>query len=100
MFERRIDLPDLLSRKSLFLLGPRQTGKSTLIRTQLPEARVLDLLDSATCRSLSARPERLVQVAESMAPGSIVAIDEIQRVPDLLGEVHGLTESWRGGLTV
>ena len=45
IIDRMLDLPALLARKSYFLLGPRQTGKTTLIQRALPRARVYDLLD-------------------------------------------------------
>jgi len=51
--ERVPDLAAWLAKKSHFLLGPRQTGKSTLFRHQLPEARVYDLLDSAVYLALA-----------------------------------------------
>ena len=86
-------LPDLggwLERKSHFLLGPRQTGKTSLVRRLLPHARVYDLLDGSVYLALSQRPSRL---AEELSPGDkLVVIDEIQRLPDLLNEVHRLIE--------
>ncbi len=88
--DRSIDLSALLGNKSHFLLGPRQTGKTTLIRKQLPEVVVYDLLDSAVFLALSQNPGRL---AEELAPATeFVAIDEIQRLPELLNEVHRLIE--------
>jgi predicted AAA+ superfamily ATPase len=88
--ERDIDLPVLLRGKSHFLLGPRQTGKSTLIQAQLPDVVTYDLLDSSVFLSLSQDPARLSQ--ELTPSTKIVAIDEIQRLPDLLNEVHRLIE--------
>ena len=86
-------LPDLrawLARKSHFLFGPRQTGKTFLIRKTLPGVPVYDLLDSATYLALSQRPGRL---AEGIGPRDrIVVIDEVQRLPSLLNEVHRLIE--------
>jgi predicted AAA+ superfamily ATPase len=88
--QRTLDLPTLLAKKSHFLLGPRQTGKSTLVRHQLPLARVYDLLDSAVYLALSQRPARL---AEELAPRDrLVVIDEVQRLPEILNEVHRLIE--------
>ena len=89
--ERLVDLPALLSQKSHFLLGPRQTGKTFLVRRALPEARLYDLLDSATYLTLSRDPGR---IAEELTPrDQVVVIDEIQRLPDLLNEVHRLIEA-------
>lgn len=87
---RALDIAGLLERKSHFLLGPRQTGKTTLIRETLPRARVYDLLDSTVFLNLSQDPGRL---GEELGPGvEVVAIDEIQRLPELLNEVHRLIE--------
>lgn len=88
--ERAPDLASWMAKKSHFLFGPRQTGKSTLVRRQLPRARVYDLLDGAVYLALSQRPGRL---AEELAPGDrIVVIDEVQRLPEILNEVHRLIE--------
>jgi predicted AAA+ superfamily ATPase len=88
--ERIPDLPSWLARKSHFLFGPRQTGKSTLVRHQLPQARVYDLLDSGVYLALSQRPSRL---AEELTPADrVVVIDEVQRLPELLNEVHRIVE--------
>jgi predicted AAA+ superfamily ATPase len=87
---RSLDLGALVAKKSHFLFGPRQTGKTTLLRRALPEARAYDLLDTGVFLALSHRPARL---AEELAPNDkIVVIDEIQRLPELLNEVHRLIE--------
>ncbi|OGA00961.1 MAG: hypothetical protein A3I00_07950 [Betaproteobacteria bacterium RIFCSPLOWO2_02_FULL_64_12] len=84
--ERSVDLPALLQKRSHFLFGPRQTGKSFLIRHTLAGVRVYDLLDHATYLALGQRPGR---IAEEIAPRErVVVIDEIQRLPELLNEVH------------
>ncbi len=88
--ERILDLPALLRRKSHFLLGPRQTGKTYWIRRSLPGVRLYDLLDSTTYLTLSRNPERLAQ--ELGTQDHLVVIDEIQRLPGLLNEVHRLIE--------
>jgi uncharacterized protein len=88
--ERTLDLPGLVRRKSHFLLGPRQTGKTFLIRRSLKDAVVYDLLDSSTYLSLAQNPGRLAQ--ELTDRGRVVVIDEIQRLPVLLNEVHRLIE--------
>lgn len=87
---RALDLGALLAKKSHFLLGPRLTGKTTLLRRTLPGARVYDLLDSAVYLTLSRNPGRIAE--ELTADVDIIAIDEIQRLPDLLNEVHRLIE--------
>jgi len=89
--ERILDLPALLQRKSHFLLGPRQTGKTFLIQHTLHDARIYDLLDHSVYLALSQDPGRMAQ--ELSAKDKLVVIDEIQRLPELLNEVHRLIES-------
>ncbi len=89
--KRFLELAPLLEKKSHFLLGPRQTGKTTLIRSTLRGMRTYDLLDSSVFLMLSQNPERLEQELEP--EDRVVAIDEIQRLPHLLNEVHRLIES-------
>jgi predicted AAA+ superfamily ATPase len=59
MYKRILDLRETLKHKSIFLFGPRQTGKSTLVHEALPDAAFYDLLEADTFRELSARPEYL-----------------------------------------
>lgn len=88
--ERIPDLKRWLKSKSHFLFGPRQTGKSFLIRHTLPDHRVYDLLDTSVFLELSQNPGRM---AEEVGPTErIVVIDEVQRLPVLLNEVHRLIE--------
>jgi predicted AAA+ superfamily ATPase len=94
MYERFLDLAKLLKGRSLFLFGPRQTGKSTLVRQTFPGATYYDLLEADTFRELSARPEYMRQ---TLPPSSrIVVVDEIQKLPALLDEVHLLIERDKG----
>ena len=88
--ERKLDIAGVLKRKSCFLFGPRQSGKSSLIRETLPDAQVFDLLSGDTFRRLARDPGYLEEA--SPGPGAIV-IDEIQKLPELLDEVHRLIES-------
>lgn len=90
--ERILDLPALLEKKSYFLLGPRQTGKTFLIRHSFKDVRVYDLLDTSIYLALSQNPGRIAQ--EITPQDRIVVIDEIQRLPDLLNEVHRLIETY------
>ena len=92
---RILDLATLAKRKSFFLLGPRATGKSYLVREQLAgKATVIDLLRSDVYLRLSAEPSLL----ESLIPGGressskLVVVDEVQKIPALLDEVHRLIE--------
>ena len=89
--ERQLKLTPLLEKKSHFLFGPRQTGKTFLIHNSLKGARVYDLLDTSVFLALSRNPERIEQ---EITPGDrLVVIDEIQRLPQLLNEVHRLIEN-------
>ncbi len=89
--ERILDLPALIEKKSHFLFGPRQTGKTSLIRHTLKGVRVYDLLDTSIYLALSQNPGRIGQ--ELTTKDRLVVIDEIQRLPDLLNEVHRLIET-------
>lgn len=80
----------LLEKKSFFLLGPRQTGKTSLIRHTLTGAKVYDLLDTSLFLAMSQKPGLLAE--ELTADDRFVIIDEIQRLPVLLNEVHRLIE--------
>ncbi|MBU4319517.1 MAG: ATP-binding protein [Thermodesulfovibrionales bacterium] len=91
--DRVLNLPALLEKKSLFLLGPRQTGKTSLIRHTLKDAKVYDLLDTSVFLAMSQNPGRLAQ--ELTPKNRFVVIDEIQRLPILLNEVHRLIEDRR-----
>ena len=91
--ERLVDLNVLLDKKSHFLLGPRQTGKTFLIRHTLENSRVYDLLDAEIYLALSRNPKL---IAEELQPQDrTVVIDEIQKLPELLNEVHRLIETYR-----
>lgn len=93
--DRVLDLTALLAKKSFFLFGPRATGKSTLIRRQLADsATVIDLLDSRNHLRLSAAPHEL-EAMIAAHDRQLVVIDEVQRVPELLNEVHRLLETKR-----
>jgi predicted AAA+ superfamily ATPase len=90
MYSRLLPLDDLIRLRSLFLLGPRQTGKSTLLRHAFPNARYFDLLEADTFRVLSAYPETLRQ---SLTPDDrLVIIDEVQKLPALLDEAQALID--------
>lgn len=87
---RALDLSAALARQSYFLLGPRQTGKSTLIRETLPDAVVYDLLNGVELLALTQNP---LLIESALSPDTeIVVIDEIQKAPQLLDEVHRLIE--------
>ena len=81
--------------ETFFLWGPRQAGKTTLLRQSYPDARWVDLLKSDEFRRYSTTPELLRQEIEADGPDPTrqVVIDEVQKVPALLDEVHWLMEN-------
>ncbi len=89
MYSRLLTPP---AAKSFFLFGPRGTGKSTWVRDRFPNSTYLDLLDSSVYTALLAEPTRLQRFLPPGFQGWIV-IDEIQRIPALLNEVHRLIET-------
>jgi predicted AAA+ superfamily ATPase len=90
MHRRLLNIRSLLEQKSFFLFGPRATGKTTLIDTTLSEALVIDLLEARTFQSLLKDPGRLGEMIDD--PKRIVVIDEMQKLPSLLDEVHRLIQ--------
>lgn len=89
--ERIIPLKKFLERKGVLLLGPRRTGKSFYIRNYLRPDKYINLLESETFRKLAARPETLREIITKQ--DQIVAIDEIQKLPMLMDEIHNLIET-------
>ena len=94
MFRRAIRLPEAGS-ETFFLWGPLQTGKTTLLRDTYPQAFWVDLLKAEEYRRYLQNPERLRE--ELAAAGSVrqVVIDEVQKVPQILDEVHWILENRR-----
>ncbi len=92
--ERIAQINSKLEKKSLFLFGPRQTGKSSYIKKQLKEPQLSwSLLDNELYRDLSMRPSLLRNTLKARKINEgVVVLDEIQRLPDLLNEVHMLIE--------
>jgi predicted AAA+ superfamily ATPase len=91
--QRAILLP-FSGKETFFLWGSRQTGKSTLLRQLYPDAFWIDLLKSEEYRRYMERPELLREEIALKGAGFVV-IDEIQKVPSLLNEVHWLYENKR-----
>lgn len=88
--KRIINLPERLRSKSAFLLGPRQTGKTSAIRDQLADFKNINLLLNDTFLAFTQNKRELRErVSKS---DKIVIIDEIQRIPELLNEVQYLIE--------
>ncbi|MBI5488846.1 MAG: ATP-binding protein [Deltaproteobacteria bacterium] len=92
MIPRMLRLPEP-GEDTFFLWGPRQTGKTTLLADRYPSARRIDLLKSDVFRRYATRPELLREEVAAMPKPRFVVIDEIQKVPDLLDEVHWMHEN-------
>lgn len=98
MYTRILNLSSTLKRKSVFVFGPRQTGKSTFLKSTYPNAFFINLLNAADYRELLNYPEKLKErillfIKENKNEQQLVIIDEIQKIPDLLDVVHDLIES-------
>ena len=77
----------------MFLFGGRQTGKSTLLKERFPKAVYIDLLKSDLRNRFKQHPEEFRESLLRYPPETLVIVDEIQKVPDLLDEVHSLMVS-------
>jgi len=93
---RLLDRPD----RSFFLFGPRGVGKSTWLREVFPDFPFFDLLEASLYLELSRNPGRLEAMVGDAPPGSWAVVDEIQKIPHLLDEIHRLMETrrWRFAL--
>lgn len=80
---------------SFFLLGIRGVGKSTWAREQFPDAYFVDLLDEARYQTLLPNPALLAAEIRDLPARRVVVLDEVQRVPALLNEVHRAIETSR-----
>lgn len=93
LFTRTLQLHKLITKKSYFLFGPRGTGKTFLIREQLKDrAKIINLLEQDLFLRLAAAPWDLRSIIAPLTSEMPVVIDEIQKVPLLLDEVHRLIE--------
>lgn len=88
--KRELDIKAEIKSKSVLLLGPRRTGKSQLVSHELKPDFSYDLLEADTFRELSANPEKVRQRITGQT--KLVVIDEIQKLPVLMDEVHSLIE--------
>jgi predicted AAA+ superfamily ATPase len=89
MYARLLKKPN----NSIFLFGPRGTGKSTWIKETFGSEITYDFLDTREAMRLERNPGALFSETESLPPGSWVILDEVQKVPAVLDEVHRLIES-------
>jgi len=89
----KIDLPP---QQSAFLWGPRKTGKSTYLKAQFPDSLVYDFLKTDLFLEFSKRPSLLreqILAKDEDAISSPIILDEVQKIPQLLDEVHWLIEN-------
>jgi len=84
---------EVVRTESLFLWGARQTGKSTLLKSLFPDSLWFDLLLSDVFERLHKNPSQLREIVLATQPDKPVVIDEIQKIPALLNEVHWLIEN-------
>lgn len=89
MIERILNLREF-TEDSIFLWGARQTGKSTMLMEQFRDAKYYDLLESDLYERFRRNPSMLRHELEMADTGTVVIIDEIQKIPELLDEVHWL----------
>ena len=91
LYDRLIEPPG----QSFFLFGMRGVGKSTWARATFPGAAHVDLLDERLYQDLLADPSLFAQSVGHLPPAAWVVVDEVQRLPALLNEVHRLIETRR-----
>jgi predicted AAA+ superfamily ATPase len=89
---KRIQTLDIPKNRSAFLWGPRKTGKTTLLKQRFPDACWIDLLDYDLFILLSQNPKRLREILDSQNSRTVV-IDEVQKIPRLMDEIHWLIEN-------
>jgi predicted AAA+ superfamily ATPase len=82
-------------KQSLFLWGARQTGKSTLLKQLFPDGLWFDLLKSDVYRRYQKDPSQFREVIIANTTSKVVIVDEIQKLPELLNEIHWLIENYQ-----
>lgn len=93
MYTRKRQLPAQPER-SFFLWGPRQTGKTTLLKSVYPDALRIDLLKTDELMRYLQQPSLLREVAAAVPRERLIVIDEIQKAPVLLDEIHYLIQEY------
>ncbi len=88
--ERILNLKGLLDKKSFFLFGPRAVGKTYLVKETFPESKIYNLLDPVVLTDITRNPKLIEQQQDDW--NKLIVIDEIQKYPSILNEVHRLIE--------
>lgn len=91
MYKRMLKIPSD-SKKSFFLFGPRGTGKTSWVKSTFPNAVYFDCLDAKVYTELLSNPKRINNYIPNKFDDWII-IDEVQKVPEILNEVHRLIEN-------
>jgi len=89
MYKRIFDIENQLD-EGMFLFGARQVGKSTLLQERFPNAVYYDLLIDNVRKAFKRNPDSFRQALLNKPAGTLVIVDEIQKVPELLDSVHWL----------
>ena len=89
MYDRSFDIENRLD-EGMFLFGARQVGKSTLLKKRFPQAVYIDLLNSDLRKRFKQNPALFKEMLIKYPAETLVIVDEIQKVPELLDEVHSL----------
>jgi predicted AAA+ superfamily ATPase len=83
-YKRFLNIESILGDFSVFIFGPRQTGKTSYLLSTFPDALYIDLLDPKTFRELSSDPRRLSSIVKAHTKKTPIIIDEVQKLPSLL----------------
>ena len=94
MYKRNLRLP-AKPKRSFFLWGARQTGKTTLLKTCYPDALRIDLLKTDELMRYAKEPSLLREKVAALSHERLIVIDEIQKVPVLLDEIHYMIQEWQ-----
>ena len=94
MYKRYLRLPEK-PKQSFFLWGPRQTGKTTLLKACYPDALRIDLLKTDELMRYIKAPSLLREEVAALSHDRLIVVDEIQKAPVLLDEIHYMIQEWQ-----
>ena len=94
MYKRSLRLPGK-PKQSFFLWGARRTGKTTLLKACYPDALRIDLLKTDELMRYAQEPSLLREEVAALSPERLIVIDEIQKLPILLNEIHYMIQEWQ-----